>query len=313
MLWEDGANANWPPKERGAVSRSRLALATLPNVQPTALAKAVVKRALGLRPGATVSFSSCGEDMVIRHLLGTTAGEGFYLDVGAWHPTQASNTYHFYRLGWNGITVEPQPSYHELHRRVRPRDISLQVSIGDSCRTDVLRIPASGSAMAGFDPLYGHDDVVKIDTKVVTLSALLTEYLPQHLGIDFMSIDVEGAELEVLASNDWSRWRPRVICVESSTANRTAVEGTLIRHGYEIVGWTSILIGQVINLFAVDGRLDWSLTQRWPSHDETGSTFWFSSGFRGRIRPFMRPHLKGSSTVTPPLHTVVATAMHNHR
>ena len=55
------------------------------------------------------SFSSAGEDMILRHILGADKQNGFYIDVRAYHPLRASNTYFFYSYGWRGINIEARP------------------------------------------------------------------------------------------------------------------------------------------------------------------------------------------------------------
>src|SRR5688500_16965318 len=70
------------------------------------------------------SFSSAAEDMILRHLLGSDKMDGFYVDVGAFHPTLFSNTYFFYLNGWRGINLEARPGSKQLFDKVRPRDVN---------------------------------------------------------------------------------------------------------------------------------------------------------------------------------------------
>ena len=240
-----------------------MALARLTRTAERA-AKAGVKRLIGQRPGAAVSYSSAGEDMIVRHLLGTTAGRGFYVDVGAGHPTIGSNTYHFYTIGWRGITIEPQAALVEEHRKVRPRDRVFDCAVATSSGRRTLIIPRGGSTMAGFAPRYGADDAESVDVLTMPLSTILSGPTPagEDERISFLSVDVESAELDVLQSNDWDRFRPMIACVETE-AGSSAVADFLIEHEYDIVATNSIIIGEVTEVFAADRRFDWSSTQNW--------------------------------------------------
>lgn len=228
------------------------------------VAKRSVKRAVGLRAGATVSYSSAGEDMIVRHLLGTAAGRGCYVDVGAGHPTIGSNTYHFYRIGWRGVTIEPQPGLTRAHRRLRPRDTAVGCAVAAARGARILLVPTEGPTMAGFAPRYGAAGAAGIEVPVRPLREILAEVAPA-IGdepITFLSVDVESAEMEVLQSNDWDSFRPSVVCVEAE-ADPDEIKVFLEGIGYHIVATTSIIIGEVTEVFAVDRQVDWASTQRW--------------------------------------------------
>jgi FkbM family methyltransferase len=228
------------------------------------MAKRGVKRAVGLRPGAAISYSSAGEDMIVRHLLGTAAGRGCYVDIGAGHPTIGSNTYHFYRIGWRGVTIEPQPDLVLAHRRVRPKDIAVSCAVASSGGTRTLLVPKEGSTMAGFAPRYGAAGADVLEVPVRPLREILTEVAPDITTepITFLSVDVESAEMEVLQSNDWHSFRPTVVCVEAG-ADPSEVETLLHDLTYDVVARIPIIIGEVTEVFAVDRRFDWASTQQW--------------------------------------------------
>ncbi|MCA1632167.1 MAG: hypothetical protein LC802_00260 [Acidobacteria bacterium] len=95
---------------------------------PRGLKKSVQRMLLGYDNYAP-SFSSAGEDMILRHIIGSDKQDGFYVDVGAYHPTLFSNTYFFYLYGWRGINVEARPGSRKLFDKVRPRDINLELGI----------------------------------------------------------------------------------------------------------------------------------------------------------------------------------------
>src|SRR5689334_1853966 len=84
-----------------------------------------------LHPNAAVSYAQEGEDLVLRRFV-EERRTGFYVDVGAHHPTRFSNTYFFYEQGWRGINIEPAPEAAAAFIRLRPRDINLQVGVAEA-------------------------------------------------------------------------------------------------------------------------------------------------------------------------------------
>jgi len=168
-----------------------------------------------------LSYSQEGEDLVLARILDELKSTtGFFVDIGAHHPTRFSNTYYFYRRGWRGINVDALPGTKKLFQRMRPRDITIECGVGS--QEGVLRYFAFNEpALNTFSeqeakkkdfPPYHIIDTLQIP--VVTLKRILDEYLPSGERIDFMTIDVEGFDHEVISSNDWNLYRPRVVLVE---------------------------------------------------------------------------------------------------
>jgi FkbM family methyltransferase len=172
-------------------------------------------------PFGRLSYSQEGEDLVLARILGELKlTMGFFVDIGAHHPTRYSNTYYFYRRGWRGINVDALPGTKKLFQRMRPRDISMECGVGS--QEGVLRYftfnePALNTfseqeAKKKACPPYHIIDTLQIP--VVTLKRILDQYLPSGMQIDFMTIDAEGFDHEIIASNDWNIYRPRVVLVE---------------------------------------------------------------------------------------------------
>jgi FkbM family methyltransferase len=165
-----------------------------------------------------LSFAQEGEDRLLARLLeGTRAG--FYVDVGAHHPQRFSNTYAFYLRGWRGINIDPLPGMRELFDRIRPEDINLETAIGfRSIRT---YFQFAETALNTFDPELseervrkGHRPSARQEIAVVPLADVLDRRVPPGTPIDFLTVDAEGLDLEVLRSNDWRRFRPRFVLAE---------------------------------------------------------------------------------------------------
>jgi FkbM family methyltransferase len=172
-------------------------------------------------PFGRISYSQEGEDLVLARILAEmSVGKGFFVDIGAHHPTRFSNTYYFYRRGWRGINVDPLPGTRRLFARARPRDITIECGVGS--------VPGVMTYYAFSEPALNtfleseaerknrapYRIVETIQIPVVTLQQILDEHLPANSGIDFMTIDAEGFDHEVVVSNDWKKYRPRVVLVE---------------------------------------------------------------------------------------------------
>ncbi|TDG12755.1 FkbM family methyltransferase [Seongchinamella unica] len=142
--------------------------------------------------------------------------------MGAHHPKRFSNTYLFYKKGWSGINIDAMPGSMELFNRFRIRDINLELAIGqvlDELDYQMFNEPAlngfsreSGEERNAQISPYEIEKVIKV--LVVPLAEVLDRYLPDRQLIDFLSVDVEGFDLEVLKSNDWENYRPKYVLVE---------------------------------------------------------------------------------------------------
>jgi FkbM family methyltransferase len=163
------------------------------------------------------SFSQFGEDLFLaRHF--ERQSTGFYVDVGALHPFQFSNTYLLYNRGWRGINIEPSPDGAAAFRRYRPDDINLDVAIASAEGEARYRL---AGAFAGIDDEQLASRAVPAGTITVT-TRTLASVLDEHAAarsIDLLDVDCEGRDLDVLRSNDWDRHRPRLILAEAHTEN----------------------------------------------------------------------------------------------
>lgn len=170
---------------------------------------------------AQKSYSQEGEDMILRRIF-EAQGLGFYVDVGAHHPRRFSNTYFFYKRGWRGINIEPNPDAAREFRALRSRDINIELGVSD--RSGSLRYYLFDEpALNTFDEKIVESRLLgtpfkllgTVDVAVETLASILARHLPAGQQIDFLSVDVEGLDLAVLQSNDWTRFRPYCVLVEA--------------------------------------------------------------------------------------------------
>lgn len=164
-----------------------------------------------------LSFSQEGEDGVLQRLF-ERKPLGFYVDVGSHHPQRFSNTYRFYLRGWNGINIDPLPGSKACFDALRGRDISLELGISD-CPCELVyhafEEPALNTFDAGVAASRDSGLISEAKIRVCRLSDVLDQYLAPEQKIDFLSIDVEGLDLQVLRSNNWSNYRPTYVLAEA--------------------------------------------------------------------------------------------------
>lgn len=167
-------------------------------------------------------YSQFGEDIVVTRILPKRGG--FYVDVGANHPSRYSNTRLLYERGWHGVNIDPDPEAISRFKSARPRDISL--ALGVSKEGGVLTLyrfsdPAfntfSTQMKAVADQKSWLSPLPSLAVPVLPLKKILQEQVPEGVSIDFLNVDVEGLDYDVLISNDWERFAPRVVCVEDHT------------------------------------------------------------------------------------------------
>lgn len=175
------------------------------------------------------AYSQEGEDMILnRYFEGKK--KGFFIDVGAHHPWRFSNTFFFYKRGWRGINLDPMPGSMKLFNKKRPYDINLELGISEyeaDLDYHIFKEPAlNGFSEEMKDEYLKHNQqfIKTVKLKTFPLKSILNTYLKKNQTIDFMSIDVEGLDLEVLKSNDWQKYRPYLVLVESNSQLEEIVE-----------------------------------------------------------------------------------------
>ncbi len=160
---------------------------------------------------------------------------GYFVEVGANDPRARSQTWHLEQAGWTGVLIEPQP---ELAGKLRANRTAKVYAVACSSpenagRTLPLHVagPLSALNRERMAPGAAPEQVIQVPVK--TLDSILEE-AGTHPGFDFLSIDVEGHEIEVLRGFDIARWRPRLILLEDHVADLSK-HRYLSSHGYRIV------------------------------------------------------------------------------
>jgi hypothetical protein len=190
-------------------------------------------------------YSQSSEDSIISKYCSEHSGR--YLDVGAGRPISGSNSYFFYKKGWSGILIDPISRNHRLSQLLRPRDKFERVLVGQSGLVtffETYPYQYSTTSQATYEALLA-DGLVELKRKSsLTVKPLSSFNLKiSEMEPSFLSIDAEGADFEVLQSNDWNACKPRVICVESpqvNDRNSDSIVNYLYERGYLLVEQTHL-------------------------------------------------------------------------
>jgi FkbM family methyltransferase len=197
----------------------------------------------------TLSYAQRFEDLYLMRCFGDRA-DGFYIDIGSGHPVYDNVSFAFYLKGWRGITVEPNPWLSRLSRAVRPRDRHVEALVGSAGGEATFYLVREFHGLSTMNADHAQAALTQfgksadaITVPLTTLAALCAGQAPASF--DFLKIDVEGAEPEVLFGGDWQRFRPKIIVVEALAPYTLAPawgqwEPFLAEHGYSYVWFDSL-------------------------------------------------------------------------
>ena len=173
----------------------------------------------------SLSFSQCGEDSIIRYIfsvLGIDPTGISYLDLGANHAVQLSNTYSFYLGGARGVLLDANPVLADELREKRPGDVVINKCLSDKPDTKLDFYIMSGDGLSTMDyeaaqsfirenPSLSIEKTISVDS--ITIGEIIDEHFPDKAP-ELLNIDIEGMELEVLKMIDFEKFRPAIVICE---------------------------------------------------------------------------------------------------
>ena len=200
-------------------------------------------------PKPTISYAQRFEDLYLMRCFGGR-GTGFYIDIGSGHPVYDNASFAFYIEGWRGVTVEPNPSLARLSRAVRPRDQHIEALLGATVGEATFYLVNDFHGLSTMIETHARAAQTQfgkssqaIATPVTTLKELCRRHAPPVF--EFLKVDVEGAEQEVLLNGDWQSYRPKVVVAEALAPYTLAPawpawEPFLAKQGYRCVWFDSL-------------------------------------------------------------------------
>ena len=163
------------------------------------------------------TYSMHGEDLVVEKYFKDVVN-GFYVDLGCYHPVQNNNTMLLYQKGWRGINIDINEFSINLFNFCRPDDLNLNFAVSDkNGEIDFYyqkKISALSTIKKSQSDLVFQGKIKKKTISSQTLTQILDDSKYKDKPIDFLDIDIEGADLDALKSLDFSRYSPKLICVE---------------------------------------------------------------------------------------------------
>ena len=194
------------------------------------------------------SYSLLGEDIFLKKYF-LKQKKGFYVDVGCYHPISGNNTYLLYKKGWNGINFDISEFSIELFNFYRKKDKNIFCGISNKkgskkiyYRKKINMLNTTSKKLAKIHFRNGFEEKI---IGASSLNSIINNSKFKKNKIDFLNIDVEGSELDVLKSLNFKKFKPKLICIEIHNheemynedlgyLKRNAVYKFLIKKGYKI-------------------------------------------------------------------------------
>ncbi|MDE2260567.1 MAG: FkbM family methyltransferase [Betaproteobacteria bacterium] len=191
----------------------------------------------------SINYSQYGEEVVLKHIV--KQANGFYVDVGCWHPKKFSNTWFLYRRGWRGVNIDMGEIKIKTFGWVRPEDHNVVAAVSDSRGTVMVQTDKDFSVgeqivMPDQPSRNGFGQTRTMETH--TLTDILDQSRFSGRTIDLLNIDAEGYDIHVLKGLDFVRYAPELILVESyaqslEELNKSPLNELLVQKSYCLFNW----------------------------------------------------------------------------
>lgn len=186
------------------------------------------------------TYSLFGEDLAAIKFF-KNKKKGFYVDIGCYHPTHINNTYLLYKKGWNGINIDVSQFSIDLFKFMRPDDLNYKCAVSETKKKVNLYYQKEHSQLTSINKLTAKKFIKGRLKKKIINSYSLEEILSwgkyKDYEIDFLDVDVEGADLQVLKGLNFSKRKPKLICVEIHQKNfrKHKIYRFLIKKKYKLI------------------------------------------------------------------------------
>ena len=170
---------------------------------------------------------------------------GFYVDVGCYHPIHRNNTYLLYKKNWNGINIDTSQFSIDLFDYMRPKDLNYNCAISNKNEIIKLFYQKELSQLSTIESDQAktvfQGNIKEKNIQAFTLDEILNKGKYKYSKIDFLDIDVEGADLKVLEGLSFDQFKPELVCVEihAQETKQSDIYKFLINKNYELL-WSGV-------------------------------------------------------------------------
>ena len=188
------------------------------------------------------SYSMEKEDIEIVKYLGNISN-GFYVDVGCYHPLHLNNCYLLFKAGWTGINIDLSEFSIDLFNYCRPNDININCAVTNTDGKINYFYQKKLSQLTTINKDIAEERmqgvIKKNEINSRTLTSILDESRFKNRRIDFLNIDIEGADYKALLSLDFNKYRPKIICIEITEVVKTSKIYNFLKEKNYDLNWSS--------------------------------------------------------------------------
>lgn len=166
-----------------------------------------------------IYYSQFGEDVVLKELI-KKKKNGFYVDVGCYHPKKFSNTYYLRSLGWKGINIDMEENKIFMFKVARPNDYNVVAAVSDTIENVYINKVRNHSLVTKIDKQLSSTSLGQnFSIKTQKLTDIIERSPFYSIEIDVLSIDCEGHDFNVIKSLDIDRYKPKILIIEDHSNN----------------------------------------------------------------------------------------------
>ena len=190
------------------------------------------------------SYAMDNEDLAVIDYF-KDKKNGFYVDVGCYHPTHRNNTYLLHKKNWSGVNIDTSEFSIDLFNHMRPKDLNYNCAISN--KNEIIKLfyqkelsQLSTTERDQAETVF-QGNIKEKEVQAFTLDEILDRDKFKDIKIDFLDIDVEGADLKVLEGLSFDRFKPELVCVEihAKEIKQSDVYKFLIKKNYELL-WSGV-------------------------------------------------------------------------
>ena len=190
------------------------------------------------------SYAMDNEDSVILEYF-KDKRNGFYVDVGCYHPIHRNNTYLLHKKNWNGINIDTSQLSIDLFNYMRPKDLNYNCAVSNKNEIIKLFYQKELSQLSTIEKDQAkkvfQGNIREKNIQAFTLDEILSRDKYKNNKIDFLDVDVEGADLKVLEGLSFNKFQPELVCVEihKKKIKESDIYNFLTNKNYELL-WSGV-------------------------------------------------------------------------